>query len=191
MEQRIPARSRAEGLVGMVFGLASFGADHWNLPTWVFVSSLSVAGLLLLVAICSLPSMSWRFARRRPCLQTTAMITGPPNFVVEIHEADDMLRYQLATRDSVEEWIDRVFEKLLPWNPAAAVQFRSFWLPETSDSYARRNHWYNNSPEGQALNLKHVLEAFGDSEPPKQTFDPAMETLKEHLDRLVEVIAPH
>jgi hypothetical protein len=191
MEGRVPTRSRAEGVAGIIVGLLAFGANHWNLPTWVFVASLSLAGVLMLVAIFSLPSMSWRLARRPPNFQALISTVNPPNFVDEIHEAGHMLRHEGATEESVEEWIDRVFERLLPWNPAAAAEFHPFLLPETSDSYARRDYWYNHSAEGRALNLKHVLEGLGEADPPTATYDPVMQALKEHLDRLIEVIAPH
>ena len=80
-----------------------------------------------------------------------------PKFRHREYEADEMLRYDLATRDKVEDWIGRVFDKLLPWKPSAATCFRPFIIPESSDSWARREQW-NESSEGRAANLKYILE---------------------------------
>lgn len=186
MEQDVPWESRILGILALAIGLGAFGAQHWRLPTWLFVTALIVAGLLVLCAILTLPSVSWRIAKHPPALQDDR----PPNFVSEIYEANDMLRFQqLTTQENVEDWIERVFDKLLPWSASAATAFRPFNLPETYDSYARREAWYNNSSEGRDANLKYVLESLGRGSEPKPVFDPWMETLKEHLDRLVQVIS--
>ena len=181
----MPKESRVLGLLAIAVGIGAFGAQHWKLPTWLFVLALILAIAFMVKAIFTLPSMSWRVAKYPPGSRDS----GPPDFVLEILEATDLLRYELATRENVENWIDRVFDKLLPWSASAASTFHPILLPETFDSYARRETWYNNSPEGRAANLQHVLESFGHADsPPPPAFDPSMESLKEHLDRLVRVI---
>jgi hypothetical protein len=128
-------------------------------------------------------------AQREAPRASPAIPTIPsPDFTQEIKQAYQMLEAKTLTDRIVDSWIEHVFSRLLPWNPAMARQFRPPNPPETEESMKRRAEW---KPSGIAsLQSMALNKAVQGQTPPSPEYPPEHTRLRTYLERLLKIVSP-
>ncbi len=173
---RLPVR-----IAVIVLTLASVPAAwlHWLSRDWM-AAALTVVVVLLWNAM-------WELQKEAKTADERVDLALRPDFGPEIREVNDLLGRGSVTTDRIDDWIARVYEKLLVWRPGAAEIFRPVRLIESPESIARRDEWLQSS-QGKAANLKHVLDGLHVIMPPQPQFDSELVRLKESRDRLIGIL---
>lgn len=192
-----PTRSEIIGVIGLAMGLIDLGVQGWHPPAPVSEAILALGLALILVALCMLPSMAWRFSRR-PEPSTVVVTTAErpaPDFRAAIRAADDMLTHEHGDQGLVDGWINAVYDRLFEWNVAIAHQFRPTQMVPTRESVERRSTWRRsaNAPKPPLADILARLNTPGllgvsEPSPPSLEYDPELLRLRTYRDRLLELV---